>query len=218
MPRPLNKGDIRPNQDYLKAWDEYQRKSKSKRPILLPISVDIDDGIVKRHRIKSTDIAAMRADLMMEFKAHCQNPDGYLEDKYCARDFETMLDEYIKFFKGDTNQGPVPPTPLDLQICRPVWILYVLPRKNWKFSKDRQFSTENDRDDFGRNFEKITTFDRNNMLLLANHCRSRPKGLKFNLHVTISQKENGRTLKTPIIIDPGSSNEDREGNGQFSAP
>lgn len=218
MPRPQNKGEIVANQDYLKKWDDYQRKSKSKIPILLPISVDIEDGEIKRHRIKSMEIAALRTQLMMEFKAHCHNPDGYLESKYAAKDFQDMLDEYIAFFKGDTIQGAVPPNPLDLQISRPVWILYVLPRKNWKFSKDRQFSTENDRDDFGRNFEKITTFDKNNMLLLANHCRSRPKGLKFNLHVTISQRENGKTLKTPIIIDPGTDNGDRGGTGQQGLP
>ncbi len=127
---------------------------------------------------------------MKEFKRHCHKPDGYLESKYLAEDFETMLDDYIKFFVTDTVQGIIPSTPLDIKVNRPIWILYILPRRNWKFSKDRQFSTENDRDDFGRNFEKITTFDKNNMLLLANHCRSTPKGLKFNLHVTISQREN----------------------------
>lgn len=213
MPRPRNKAAMKPNQDYLKDWDEYQRTSKSKDPILLPISVDIADGIIKRHRIKSMDIAAIRSQLMTEFEAHCENPNGYLEDRYCARDFETMLDEYIDFFVNDTVQGSIPPGPLDLKINRPVWLLYYLPRKNWKFTKERQFSTENDRDDFARNFEKITTFDKNNYLLLANYCRSSPKGLKFNLHVTISQKENGRTLKTPIIIDPGSDNDTREGGG-----
>lgn len=218
MPRPVNKGGIQPNFDYLKKWDEYQRVSKRKLPILLPISVDIKKGIIDRHRIKSDEIAAMRTDLMMEFKGHCQNPNGYLEDKYHAQQFEEMLDDYIKFFTDDTKQGAVPPGPLDLNISRPVWILYVLPRKNWKFTKDRQFSVENDRDDFGRNFEKITTFRKNSMLLLANHCRSNPKGLKFNLHVTISQKENGRTLKTPIIIDPGSDNGTRGGGGQQGLP
>lgn len=217
MPRPT-RGEIRPNHDYLKEWDEYQSESKSKDPILLPISVDIADGIIKRHRIPSMDIAEMRDALLSEFAAHCDKPNGYLEGRYECHHLQVMLDEYIDYFSDDANQGAVPPSPLDLQINRPVWILYVLPRKNWKFTKDRQFSTENDRDDFGRNFEKITTFEKNNMLLLANHCRSNPKGLKFNLHVTIIQRENGRTLKTPIIIDPGSSNGTRGGGGQQGRP
>lgn len=218
MPRPQNKKSIKANFNYLKKWDEYQRVSKRKLPILLPISVDIKNGIIDRHRIKSTEIAVMRTNLMMEFKGHCQNPNGYLENKYHAKQFEEMIDDYIKFFIDDAKQGAVPPGPLDLNISRPVWILYALPRKNWKFTKDRQFSVENDRDDFARNFEKIMTFDKNNMLLLANHCRSNPKGLKFNLHVTISQRENGRMLRTPIIIDPGTDNGTRGGPGQQGLP
>lgn len=213
MGRPRNKQSIVPNQEYLKQWDEYQRKSTSNIPILLPISVSIEDGIIERSRIKSTDIAAIREDLLKEFKNHCQNPNGYLENKYSDTHFQTMLDDYIDFFVSDSNQGHLPPGPLDIIINRPVWLLFYLPRKNWRFSKDRQFSVENDRDDFGRNFEKITTFKNNNFLLLANHCRSSPKGLKYNLHVTITQKENGKILKTPIIIDPGSNNGTRGGGG-----
>ena len=218
MARPINKGGIEPNQDYLKEWDEYQRKSPSKKPILLPIAVSIEDGVLTRERIKSTDIAKKREDLLTEFKAHCKDPKGYLEDRYDVPDFQTMLDEYIAFFINDSIQGAIPPGPLDLRVNRPIWILFYLPRDNWQFSEDRQFSTENDRDDFARNFEKITTFDNNNWLLLANHCRSSPENLKYNLHVTITQEENGKTLKTPIIIDPGSRNDDRGGGGQQSQP
>ncbi|MEP4053486.1 MAG: hypothetical protein ABJN22_14695 [Litorimonas sp.] len=217
MARPT-KGKIKPNQKYLKEWDVFQRDHPSKKPILLPLTVSIEDGVIARDRIKSGDIAKMRDRLMKDFCKHCDNPGGYLEDRYCARDFETMLDDYIKFFEDDNNQGPRPASPLDFNINRPVWMLFQLPRENWKFSEGQQFSTENDHDDFGRNFEKITTLHDNDILVLANHCRSKPDNLKFNLHVTISQKENGKILQTPIIIDPGSSNGTRGGGGQQGLP
>jgi len=85
-------------------------------------------------------------------------------------------------------------------------MLFHLPRNNWKFSKGQQYSTENDRDDLLRNFEKICTLNDRNYLLLANRCRSNPEGLKFNLHVTISQMIDGVAMETPIIIDPGTNN------------
>lgn len=219
MARPTSKETIEPNQDYLRKWDEYQRESTSKIPILLPISVSIEDGIIERKRILSTDIQAIRGDLVTEFTAHCKHPNGELENKYSVADFEAILDDYESFFINDKDQSAVPPPgPLDLKINRPVWLMFHLPRVNWQFSADRQFSVENDRDDFGRNFEKITTLDNNNVLILANHCRSSPPGLKYNLHVTISQNEGGRTLKTPIIIDPGSDNGTRGGAGQQGLP
>lgn len=217
MARPT-KGNFEPNQAYLKEWDEYQLTSPRKKPILLPISVSLNKGVVTRFRIKSTDLAAKQEDLMKEFEAHCKNPDGYLEDAYTPSDFEEMLDDYIRVFSTDNKQSPFWQTPLDLKISRPVWILFHLPDSNIKFSQGRQFSTENDRDDFGRNFEKITTFEKNDWLLLANHCRSKPKGLKYNLHVTITQKIDGVTMKTPIVIDPGSDNDDRNGGGQQGLP
>ena len=214
MKRPI-KGKIRPNANYLKEWDEFQRTHPSKFPILLPVTISLEDGKITRDRIKSGDIAKMRNDLLAEFKQHCHNPDGYLEDKYNPAHFQTMLDDYIKAFASDNKQATLPASPLDFKMNRPVWILFKLPLKNWKFSKGRQFSTENDRDDFARNFEKITTFDKRNMLLLANHCRSSPKNLKYNLHVTISQKQDGKKVSTDIIIDPGTDNDTRgDGNGQ----
>ncbi len=217
MGRP-QKSSIKTNASYLKDWDTFQKKHPSKWPILLPLTVSIEDGIIARERIQSSEIAFMRDRLLAEFKQHCHNPGGYLENKYCPADFEKMLDDYIKFFHSDTKQGFLPPSPLDLRMNRPVWILFKLPRKNWKFTKSRQFSTENDRDDFARNFEKITTLDKRNILLLANHCRSSPKNLKYNLHVTISQKQDGKTVYTDIIIDPGTINETRGGQEGESLP
>lgn len=217
MKRPI-KGNVRANANYLKEWDEFQKKHPSKFPILLPLAVSMEKGIIVRNRIKSGDIAKMRDSLLTEFKEHCHNPNGYLEDKYNPGHFQTMLDDYIKAFASDNNEAPRPPTPLDFVMNRPVWILFQLPQRNWKFSKERQFSTENDRDDFARNFEKIATFDKRNMLLLANHCRSSPKDLKYSLHVTISQKQDAKRVRTDIIIDPGTTNGTRGGAGGHSLP
>jgi len=205
MKRP-SKGDIRPNEDYLKEWNEFQRTHHSKVPVLLPISISIEDGIIARDRIKSDDMAEFRPALLKEFKAHCVDSDTSTGGAYGPADFETMLDEYIDAFSKDSDQGPRPPSPLDFDIRREVWFLFHLPRKNWTFSKSIQYSMENDRDDFMRNCEKVCTFANNDFLLLANHCRSQPKGLKYNLHVTISQKERRKTLRTDIIIDPGMNN------------
>jgi len=58
----------------------------------------------------------------------------------------------------------------------------------------------------GRNFVKVCTMDNMNGLLLLNQHRSNPKGLKFNLHVTVSQRADGRKMATDIIIDPGLGN------------
>jgi len=217
MGRPT-KGGIKANPQYLKEWDVFQKENPSKRPILLPLSISIEDGIIARDRIRSGDIADMRDRLLADFHEHCENPDGYLENRYCRADFEKMLDDYIEAFLSDNDQGPRPPSPLDFQMNRPVWILFLLPRKNWKFTKTRQFSTENDRDDFARNFEKIATLDNRNILLLANHCRSSPKNLKYNLHVTISQKQDGKIVHTDIIIDPGTDNGTRGDDDGQSLP
>lgn len=216
MTKPL-KGDIRANAKYLKEWDDFQKKHKCKGPILLPISISIEDGIIARDRIKSGDIAKMRSALLKEFKAHCEDPDTRTDGAYSPADFKTMLDDYINAFTDDSKQGPRPPSPLDFNINRPVWFLFYLPRKNWKFTKERQYSMEHDRDDFMRNCEKVCTLGDNDILLLANHHRSAPKYLKYNLHVTIAQKEGGKTLLTDIIIDPGMNNgagdgEDSTGN------
>jgi hypothetical protein len=217
MGRPTKIG-IRANAEYLKSWDIFHDNHKSKFPILLPLNVSIEDGIIARDRIKSGDLAKMRDELLADFKEHCHNPDGYLEGKYNPNHFKKMLDDYIKFFVSDNQESAVPPNPLDLSMNRPVWILFRLPRKNWKFTKRRQFSTENDRDDFARNFEKITTLDNRNILLLANHCRSSPKNLKYNLHVTISQRQDGKRVYTDIIIDPGSTNGPRGNDEGQSLP
>lgn len=191
------------NQEYLKSWDDFAntRADGDRFPILLPINIDIVDGKLVRERMKAPQVKRLYADCcgeipeyMLAHPKHFPNPNK-------------VFKEYVKYFaKQDGVEGPDAPTPLDVVCNRPTWLLYNLPRRNWKFSKDAQYSTMNDPDDQSRNFEKICTMDKMNCLLLANRHRSDPKGLKFNLHITISQRENGVTFKTPIIIDPGGKN------------
>lgn len=207
------KGDLRANAEYLKEWDDFQRDYDGAGPILLPISIGIEDGMIKRDRLKKDAIEMRRDALVEEFTAHCDNIDGHLDGAYTAKDFDSMLGDYITAFAADGSQGPRPPSPLDFKINRPVWFLFYLPQDNWVFTDNIQYSVENDRDDFTRNFEKVCTLDNNNILVLANHCRSNPPGLKYNLHITISQQEGGKTLCTDIIIDPDLDNGDRDGAG-----
>ena len=208
MGRRPTKGGIHANPDYLVEWEEFQKTHKSQVPLLLPVSVSIEDGVIARDRIKTGDIAKWRDGFLKEFKTHCDTHASQLGGAYDFGTFETMLDEYIAAFTDDAKQGPRPPSPLDFKITRPVWFLFYLPRENWTFTKERQYSMEHDRDDHLRNCEKVCTLDNNNFLLLANNCRSAPKGLKYNLHVTIAQKEKRKTLYTDMIIDPGMDNGD----------
>ena len=206
MPRP-SKPNISANDAYLKEWDEFQRTHQSQVPILLPVSISIEDGIIARDRIKSDELAKLRKSFLKEFKVHCKETEEHVGGAYCFETFETMLDEYIEAFSSDGDQGPRPPSPLDFKIGRPVWFLFHLPRDNWTFTKDRQYSMENDRDDHMRNCEKVCTLDGGNFLVLSNSSKSAPKGLKYNLHVTITQKEGRKKRSTDIIIDPGMDNE-----------
>lgn len=201
MSRP-DKKNLKPNQAYLKDWDEYQNDRPGSTPILLPVSVDINaDGELTRNRIKAGDVEALFAKCKSDLPKHLSNAE------INPHDAESIFADYIEYFKEiDAAQGPVP-TPLDLSINKPVWLLFSLPRDNWTFTKGQQYSVENDRDDLLRNFEKICPLDDMNCLLLANRCRSNPEGLKFNLHVTISQMMGGKKFETPIIIDPDMDND-----------
>lgn len=205
MARP-SKTNITANDAYLKEWDEFQRTHRSHVPLLLPISISIEDGIIARDRVKSDDLAKHRDRFLEEFKVHCKETESHVGDAYCFETFETMLDEYIEAFASDGNQGPRPPSPLDFSISRPIWFMFYLPRKNWTFTKERQYSMENDRDDHLRNCEKVCTLGGGRVLLLSNNCRSAPENLKYNLHVTITQTEGDEELSTDIIIDPGMDN------------
>ena len=209
MKKP-SKDDIFVNQKYLKSWDIFQEEHPSKGPILLPISLSIEDGKIERKRIKAGRIAKMKPKLLEDFESHCKMMHDFVPGCYHKDDFETMLDDYIQAFDSDNNQSDMPPSPLDFKIKRPVWFMFKLKRENWFFSRYRQYSMENDRDDMGRNVEKICTLDDGHILLLANHYRTGAPGLKYNLHVTIAQMVGKDAKFTDIIIDPGMDNDDQE--------
>ena len=206
--RPPKKGNLKPNQAYLKDWDDYLADRPGRKPILLPISIGINgEGELVRNRIKAGQVEEMFSRCKGEL------PDYLSKAEINTHDPEAIFEDYIDYFKAiDGAQGPVA-TPLDLKTPQPVWILFHAASKAWKFSEGVQFSTENDNDDLLRNFVKICTLDDSNYLLLSNRCLSNPKGLKFNLHVTISQMIDGIQCETPIIIDPGTDNGGGQGGG-----
>lgn len=195
------------NHEYLKDWDDYQNDRPIKKgetsPILLPIAIGMTDkATFTRRRMKAGEVKRF-------YKDHRDDIPAYMFKSKIFHNPNEVFKDYCDYFGPiDGVEGPVPETVFDICVKRPVWLLYTLEPKSWKFTKGIQYSTENDPDDLSRNFEKICTMDRMKALLLSNRCRSKPKGLKFNLHVTISQKSDGRMMRTPIIIDPGSNNDD----------
>lgn len=200
--RPPKKSELQGNQTYLKSWDEYQKDRPGRTPILLPIIVGINSaGEIRRELMRAPKVASLARRL------HKDLP-GYMFNRNLTKhDPVAIFDDYIEYFDNHFKQGPTPEGPLDLTVKKPVWMLYYFDQKAWKFSKDIQFSTVNDPNDMTCNFVKIATMESNNALLMKNRFRCGPKGLKFNLHATITQKIDGRTMKTPIIIDPDQTNE-----------
>lgn len=207
MPK-FKRGEVTPNQDYLKSWDEYQAEAiKTKRhrshPLLLPISIDIADGVIVRERIKANLVKEIYAKHKSEF------PKGMFKEKnrWAVPDPDKIFSNYIEAFPDDFAQSALPPSPLDISIRHPTWLLAYLPRDNWTFCEACQYSVENDRDDIRRNFEKICMFGDRKYLILFNRHRSNPKKLKFNFHVNIHQVQDGKDMWTDIIIDPGTNND-----------
>jgi len=179
---------------FIKDWDEFansRSENASRHPILMPINLDIVDGKLVRNRMKAPEVKKLYANCRAEL------PNNMLAQA------DRVFKEYVRYFQTqDGVEGPEDETALDLHCIHPTWMLFNLPRRNWKFTRDVQYTTANDMDCQLRNFEKICTLDKMNGLVLSNRCLSNPKGLKFNLHVTMSQRENGKTFKTPLIIDP----------------
>ena len=207
MSKPKKKSQ---NPKWLKEWDDFANSrpdSAKKHPILMPISLDIVDGKLVRTRMKAPEVKELFAKSRDEFPDYMKKASKLFDSP------DKVFKEYVNFFqKQDSVEGPRDKqtsaewpgdkTAMDLHCIYPTWMLFNLPRRNWKFTRDVQYSVMNDMDCQLRNFEKICTLDKMNCLVLSNRCRSNPKGLKFNMHITMSQKENGKTLKTPIIIDP----------------
>lgn len=191
---------------FMKDWDDFANTRKAKHPILMPINIDIVDGKLVRTRMKAPDVKKLYAKCRDEFPSYMQTAPKLFDDP------SKIFKEYVNYFQAkDGVEGPGNETAMDLHCIHPTWMLLNLPRRNWKFSRNVQYTCSNDLDCQLRNFEKICTLDKMNCLILSNRCRSKPKGLKFNLHVTISQRENGKTYKTPIIIDPPVLNDPTDG-------
>jgi hypothetical protein len=186
--------------EFMKDWDKFsmsRTESAVRHPILMPINLDIVDGRLVRTRMKAPDVKKLYAKCRNEFPDYMQKAPKLFDNP------DKIFKEYVNFFQNqDGVEGPGDETALDLNCIHPTWMLFNLPRRNWEFTRGVQYSVINDMDCQQRNFEKICTLNGRRSLILSNRCRSMPKGLKFNLHVTMTQKENGKTYKTPIIIDP----------------
>ena len=206
--RPPKKGELKSSKTYLQKWNRYQKDRPGRTPILLPIIVGINSkGEIRRELMRAPKVAALAK------KLHADLPPYMFDRNLTKYDPVAIFDDFIEYFDSHFKQGPLPVEgPLDLKVKKPVWLLYYFDQKAWKFSKDIQYSTVNDPDTLRRNFVKIATMENRNGLLLANRFRCGPKGLKFNLHATITQKTDGRIMKTPIIIDP---DQDNDGGGTY---
>lgn len=196
MGQVKNKSDS--NQEYLKNWDDYSASVKDKRKVLLlPISFGFGaKGELIRERMLAPDVKKLYAkgrtsipDYMFKLPKELPNPDAVVKD-------------YLKYFRNDSNESPIMPTPLDLVMDRPVLLLFSCLNKNWRFTKKTPFRMFNDPDDHTRNIFRICTMHGDRALMLHNRCRSNPKGLKMDLCVDVHQTIDGKRYKTPIVIDP----------------
>lgn len=179
------------------TWEHYSTTLPKWRPILKPANIYVGAQGLVQERMKAPEVKDLLRDYSHDF------PDYLMAGSwlYKHENPKKIFDHYINYFKKyDGDQAP--PTPLDISVDRPVWLLYNMAQPNWEFSENIQYSTANDTDDMTRNFEKVCTMKHNNALILSNRCRSNPRDLKFNLHVCVTQE----AMKTDIIIDPGSSN------------
>jgi len=201
MPK-FRRGDIKANQKYLKKWDKYQLDwlnsddYSDDQPLLLPISVDIRGGEMKRHRIKTPELKNMIGTMSFD--------DNTLK---------TAIESYTEYFAPiDEQQSGSPATPLDFNISCSVYHLFYLPRDNWRFTRKIQFSVSNvSSKEAEEAFDIFGTFDDGQGLVVLNKNWN-PKGAenfiaKYNLHVSIYQEIDEKEVRTDIIIDPGMGND-----------
>lgn len=198
------------NQDHLELWDDFVNKLPARKAALLPLYVDIRDGMIYRNRIPSQDIKTF-------YKTHKGDiPDYMRTQEEFFPNIDKVFKEYIEHFDGpDGGQAPDDLNPLDIITNRPTYFLFTLPEQFdpevvWRFSEGVQISCHNDGVGPFRNVLPICTLDDRKSLLVLNRHRSNHPDLKFNLHVTISQTVQKDCkdfeAKTPIIIDPGLGN------------
>jgi len=230
MPK-LTRGNIKANQAYLKKWEDYQdnwvdsKEFTTDRPILLPITVDIRDGIMHRTRVKTPQLQTIM-DNAPRLAVHPK--------------IAVAVDSYKDFFDShDRSQSGTPPTPLDFSVRCPVVHVFHLPRENWTFTDHTQYSVDNIPELCAPTdlFEVLgVSRDRHTLFLLNNNwtpdqrfvdrmVAETPKDkranmilpvlgkfrMKYNLHVSIAQEIDGTQMRTDIIIDPGSDNDGRRG-------
>lgn len=196
MPK-FRRGDIKANQKYLKKWDAYQLdwlnsdEYSDEQPLLLPISVDIRGGEMKRHRVKTPELKTLIK--TMSFKDEA---------------LKTALGSYVDYFASiDEQQSGAPATPLDFNISCCVYHLFYLPRENWRFTRKTQFSVSNvTSKQADEAFDVVGTFADGRGLVVLNK-NWKPEDVenfsaKYNLHVSIYQDVDGQEMRTDIIIDP----------------
>jgi len=207
MPK-FRRGDIKANQEYLKKWDKYQLDwlncddYSDEQPLLLPITVDIKGGVMKRHRVKTPVLKNLIKTMSFE------------DDK-----LKTALGSYVDYFAPiDEQQSGAPATPLDFNISCCVYHLFYLPRENWRFTRETQFSVSNLSEKEAKEaFDVVGTFaDGQGLIVLNNNWQPKDADnfiAKYNLHVGIYQDIDGNEVRTDIIIDPGMGNDGGPGTG-----
>ena len=208
-------GNIIDVQKYLKEWDAYQNKWKTSshfnpdQPLLLPISVDIAGGMIVRSRIKSKYVVDLLTQPGNKLPPSIESGGK----KFTVNDIHAHY--ATRGFPQDANENsgaPLPPTPLDFNIRTKVLFLFHLARENWTFSEKKQFTIqdyENSRSDHIA--EVLGTFNNGRGLAVLNKFWI-PEGqvshhIKYNLHITITQKIDGRLMATDITIDPGQNSD-----------
>ena len=203
------------NQKYLHKWEDYINNLTKGDIGLLPLWIDLTGKGIERRIINKKDVAKMYA----RFRRNKDIPD-YMFGTDCVPNIQDAFKSFIKHYGGTESPG-LKASPLDVLTPKPIFILYMLSRKDARghgirFSQDQQFSCANDADDIRRNLFKVCTVDNKPKLggkglIMYNSCRSNLPDLKYNLHVTLTQpviNARGRRIsaQTPIIIDPGVGN------------
>lgn len=134
--------------------------------------------------------------------------------------FDTLSKDDFEKYEGEW--GDWTRTPLDFRTPADISVLYVLLPEAWSYSSPAM-SLKTKAKPWKHpqlNLPKQALTNRTALLHRANqnfHPKQKCR-YEFNLHVTITQEENGKTLKTPIIIDPGADNDSRGGGGQQGQP
>jgi len=194
----LTKGNL----PYLKTWDKYSDSVKNKRKtLLLPIKIDMVDGKFVRERMHAKKVKELFS------KGRKSISKDWFNNPKLLPDPQKAVDHYISYFRSELSESADfnPPSPLDIKVKRPVFLLYTFERDLWRFSDPVAYRVHNDMDDHTRNFFNVARMDDGRGLMLLNRHYCNPKGLKFDLCVDIKQKKYGRSV-TPIIIDPGTNN------------